>query len=274
MSIRAFSATAIGFLLAFQGACGSAPPYQGLSTDQIFERGVAAFESEDWDESVRAFERLIFADPTHPRLAEARMYLARSYFNKEEYITAIAEFTRILDRHPGHALAPEASLGICRSFGELSPIVERDQSYTLQAVTACENVVLDFGGHEVSLEAEDIQDRMVEKLATKEFNTGDHYFRRKYWDSGIIYFNRVVEEYPEAQVVARALLRLYQTYLEIGWDSEAQEARERLLAEFPDSDAAREVRANGGEPADSSPSTAPDTLTALETSRVGMREGG
>jgi outer membrane protein assembly factor BamD len=274
MSIRAFSAATIGFLLVLQGACSSAPPYQGLSTDQIFERGVAAFESGDWDESIRAFERLIFADPTYNRLAEARMHLAQSYFNKEEYITAIAEFTRILDRHPGHALAPEASLGICQSFAELSPIVERDQGYTLQAVTACENVVLDFGGQEVSLEAEDLRNQMVEKLATKEFNTGDHYYRRKYFDSGIIYFNRVLEEYPDSQIVARALLRLYQSYVEIGWETEAEETRDRLLAEFPESDAAKEIRANGGDPPDSNPPTAPDTLTAPDTSRVGVPEGG
>jgi len=53
------------------------------------------------------------------------MYLSRSYYNRKDYLTAVSEFTRVLDRH---------------------------QAYTAQALIACENVVQDFGGVEVSLQ--------------------------------------------------------------------------------------------------------------------------
>jgi outer membrane protein assembly factor BamD len=216
-----------------------------MNEDQLYELGVREFESGDWDEAVRVFERLIFSDPTYAQIVEARLYLARAYFNKDEYITSVAEFTRIVDRHPGHPLAPQASLGICRSYVELSPIIQRDQEYTVQAVNACGNVVADFGGTEESLEAESLRDQMIEKLATKVLRTGDYYYRRKYFDSGIIYYNLVLDQYPRTDAVAWALLRLFQSYTEIQWETEAEEARERLLREFPDSEAAREIRTNG-----------------------------
>jgi len=244
-TLRSFAIAAL-FVGPLLGGCGSSSPYQGLDSDQLFELGAGEFEDGDWDETIRVFERFIFADPTHPRMVEARLYLARAYFNRDDYLTAVSEFTRILDRHPGHPMAPEASLGICQAYVALSPHIERDQTYTTQAFNACDNVIQDFGGFEVSLEAEDLRDRMREKLAEKELTRGNFYFQRKMYDSGIIYFNGILTDYPGSQTAARALLRLFQSYTEIGWEAEAEEARERLLREFPDSDAAREVRANGG----------------------------
>jgi outer membrane protein assembly factor BamD len=246
MPTRSRLASAVGLLIALQAACSSATPYQGLDVDELYALGVREFEEEDWDEAVRVFERLIFRDPTYSRLAEARMYLAGAYAEKEEYITAVSEFTRVLDRHPGHPLAPEAAMGVCRSYAALSPIIERDQSYTTQALNACQNVVSDYGGHPVATEAEGIRLEMEEKLAEKLLHAGEYYFRRKYFHSALVYYNLVLDEYPRTQTVAEALLRMYQSYLEIEWETEADEARERLLDQYPDSDAAREVRANGG----------------------------
>lgn len=216
-----------------------------MSTDELFERGAREFEDEDWDEAVRVFERFLFAGPTHPRVVEARLYLARAYYNREDYITSVAEFSRIIDRHPGDPLAPEAALGVCLSYVALSPHIQRDQTYTAQALSACDNVVQDFGGSQVSLEAEQLRDRMREKLARKELSRGNFYFQRKMYDSGIIYYNGLLSQYPRTGAAAEALLRLYESYMAIGWEAEAEEARQRLLRDFPDSEAARQVRTNG-----------------------------
>jgi outer membrane protein assembly factor BamD len=240
---------AAAFLLpAFLPGCASEPAFQGLGVDELFELGTREFQEEDWDEAVRVFEHLVFADPTYERMVEVRMYLARSYFNKQEYLTAISEFTRIMDRHPGHSLAPEAALGVCRSYAELSPHVQRDQTYTRQAYSACSNVVADFTGYEPAVEAARVRDRMEEKLARKVFIGGKFYFDRDMYDSAIIYFNDVVGQYARTETAARALLHLYRSYTEIGWEREAEEARTRLLEEYPDSAEAQEVRAedNGG----------------------------
>jgi len=218
-----------------------------MDADQLLELGARDFEEGDWDKAVRVFERFVFSDPTHPRIVEARLYLARSYYNRKDYLTAVSEFSRIVDRHPGDPLAPEAALGICKSYVAMSPHLERDQSYTAQAFSACDNVVQDFGRTEMSVEAEQLRDQMREKLARKELSRGDFYFQRKLYDSGIIYYNGLLEQYPRTAAAAEALLRLYHSYTEIGWESEADDARERLLRDFPESDAAKEVRANGGD---------------------------
>lgn len=228
------------------GGCASASPFEGFLPDQLFEVGAQEFDDGDWDKAIEAFERLVFAEPTYARLVEARMYLARAYFNKGEYITATSEFTRILDRHPGHPLAPQASLGICRSYVAQSPTVQRDQTFTIQAWNACQNTLTDFRGTDVALEAQELRDRMESKLAEKIFIAGDFYYRRKLYHSGIIYFNDLLEQYPRNEWAAQALLRLFQSYTGLDWTREAEEVRARLLRDFPDSPAAREIGADAG----------------------------
>jgi outer membrane protein assembly factor BamD len=225
--------------------CATVTPYDGMSPDDLFQMGAEAYESEDWDDAIRVFERFIFDDPTHVQMVPARMYLARAYYNREDYLTAVSEFTRVLDRHPGDAMAPEASLGVCQSYVQLSPHIQRDQGYTDQAVSACQNVIQDFGSFEVSVQAETLRNQMQEKLAEKILSSGDFYFRRKMFDSAIIYFNQVLTTYPQTQTSAQALLYLYRSYTAINWDTEADDARTRLLRDFPDSEAAVEITTYG-----------------------------
>ncbi len=239
---------AAALLAGLLTGCASTPPYQGLSSQELFDTGAREFEEEDWDEAVKVFERLIFADPTFDRLVEARMYVARAYFNRDEYLTAVAEFSRILDRHPGHPLAREASLGVCQAYAALSPHVQRDQTYTIQAYNACENTLADFPGTPVAAEARVLRDQMWEKMAEKEFIAGDFYFRRKMYNSAILYFDTVVERYPRTEAAARALLHLHRSYVGLGWNREAEEAKARLLREYPDSAAAREIGGEGVAP--------------------------
>lgn len=237
---------ALLFLGAMLLGCASAPPYQGMDADQLFEMGAAKYLEEDWDETIDIFERVITVDPTFDRLVEARMYLARAYYNRGDYITAVSEFSRIMDRHPGHPLAPEASMGICKSYVAQSPHVQRDQTPTVQAWTACQNTVADFGGQAVAAEAAELRDQMFEKLAQKRYEEGEFYLRRKVYQSAILYFNLFLDEFPNTEWVDDALLGLFKAYVGTGWDREAEEVRTRILRDFPDSEAAREIGSGGG----------------------------
>ena len=99
-------------------------------------------------------------------------------------------------------------------------------------------------------EAGRIGKEMREKMAEDEFTHGQFYFRRGAYDSARIYFDDLLARYPDTSWAPKALLRLIQLLEKIGYDEEAAQARERLLKDYPDSDAAKEVRASV-EPPDS-----------------------
>lgn len=238
--------TVLAFLaLPLLGACGGSNPYQGMEPEQLYMLGQQKYEEGDWTDAIRALDRLLISFGTHERVSDARLLLAHAYYAKGDYLTARSEYQRFLDRFPGHGNAPVAALGICRSLGALSPVPQRDQSYTNEAIAICRNVVVDYGGTEEGQEAAALANAMRLKLAEKEYLNADFYFRRELWDSAIKYFEFVVQSYPETEWAPRALLGIYRSNMAIGYEDLADEARDRLLADYPDSPAAAEVRVNG-----------------------------
>jgi len=227
------------------GGCGSANPYQGMSDQQLFALARQKYESHDWDDATRALDRFFVSFGGSELAADARLLQADTYFGKGDYLTARSEYQRFLDRYPGNEKAPVAALGMCKSLAELSPVPERDQQYTNEAITVCRNVVNDYAGAPESREAAVIANDMRVKLAEKEFLNADFYFRRKLYDSAIKYYEFVVQLYPETEYASRALLGIYRSNRAIGYDDLAEDARKQLLDKYPDSPAAAEVRADG-----------------------------
>jgi len=231
--------------LPLLGACGNRNPYQGMTAEQLLSLGRQKFEARDWDDAIRALDRLIMSFGESELVPEARLLMARSYFSKGDHLTARSEYQRFLDRFPAHAQAPAAALGICASLVALSPTPQRDQTYTNDAITNCRNVVVDYSGTPEAQEAARLAGDMRLKLAEKEWMNADFYFRRKLYDSAILYYQFVVQIYPDTQWAPMALLGIYRSNKAVGYDDLAEDARKRLLEEYPDSPAAAEVRADG-----------------------------
>ena len=228
-------------------ACGGSDRYQGIDADTLFTIAETEFEAGEYGNAIEALERFIVNFQSSPRLPTARFMLAEAYFAREEYITARAEYQRFLDRYVGHELSAAAALGMCRSLAELAPHPQRDQGYTREAITICGNVIVDYAGSPESLQAAEIRESLRGTMAEKEFLNAAHYFRRKQFDPAIKYYEFVVQLYPESEFAPRALLGLYRSNQEIGYDDLAEEARARLLREYPDSEAAEELRSEESE---------------------------
>jgi outer membrane protein assembly factor BamD len=199
----------------------------------------------DHGNAIDALERLTLSFGDWSRVAEARLLLADAYFEQGEYLTARSEYQRFRDRFVGHPQGSVAALGECRSLAALAPHPQRDQTHTRDAMTICGNVVVDYAGTTEADAARQIAESMRHTLAEKEYLNANHYFRRNQYDPAIKYFQFVVDLYPETEFAPRALLGLYRSNVEIGYDDLAEEARERLLRDYPGSDEAAEVRTDG-----------------------------
>ncbi|GMV07624.1 MAG: putative outer membrane protein assembly factor BamD [Gemmatimonadota bacterium] len=246
MSSYARRFTVLAFLaLPLLAGCGGSNPYQGMEPEELYLLGKQKYDEGEWDDAIRPLDRLILGFGNSELVPAARLLMAHAYYAKRDYLTARSEYQRFLDRFPGNPEAPMAALGICRSLGALSPKAQRDQTYTNEAITVCRNVVVDWSGTPQAQEAAGLANDLRLKLAEKEYLNADFYFRRELWDSAIKYFEFVVQLYPETAWAPQALLGIYRSNKAIGYDDLADEARERLLAEYPDSPAAAEVRVDG-----------------------------
>ena len=225
------------------GGCGGNDRYQGLDAETLFRTAQTEFDEGEYDNAIDALERLMATFQSYERLPEGRFLLADAYFGKGEYITARAEYQRFLDRYVGHPSSAGAALGMCKSLAELVPHPQRDQAFTRDAITTCGNVIIDYAGTAESTEAAQIRQSLRETLAEKEYLNATGYLRRKQYDPAIKYFEFVVDFYPETQFAPRALLGIYRANEAIGYEDLAEEAMNRLLLEYPDSDSASQLRA-------------------------------
>ncbi len=232
-------------LFVFAACGGNRDIYQGMDAPALFRLAQQEFDEGEHDNAIRTLDRLMLAYGEWERLPEARLLLAETYSAREEYLTAASEYRRFLDRYPGHFLAPDAALGRCESLAAMSPRPERDQAYTQQALTECANTAVDFAGSAQAGEAAQIATEMRATLAEKDYLNGSFYLRRQMYDSAIKYFEFVIQRYPDSEMAPQALLGIYRANMAIGYDDLAEDAAERLLALYPDSQAAAELRTDG-----------------------------
>ena len=223
-------------------ACGGGNRYQGMDAEALFRLAATEFEEGNLNNAIEVLDRLLLSFGNWDRLPEARLSLGDVYYAKGEYLTARSEYQRFLDRYAGHPSSPDAAMGICRALSELAPVPGRDQGYTQEALASCRDVAIDYAGLQQSSEAGRISNLLRETLAEKEFNTAEFYFRRKLFDSAIKYYEFVANLYSETEWAPKALLGLYLSNQEIGYDDIADEARERLLSQYPDSESAGVIR--------------------------------
>jgi len=237
----ALAALATALLLGGAAGCVSSGGLQNLNAIGLHSRAQTAFDRGDYGAATEALGRLFAVFPEYPQAPEARFLFARAYQENGQYLLASDEYSRFLDRYPLHLLAPEAALGICRSYTELSPIPPRDQNYTRQAYGVCRDVAREYFAHSVAADAQILANRMRGRLAEKEYEAGQHYFRRNAFFSAIQYWDMLVEEFWDTEWAPRALLGISRAFERVGYKDDAEEYRLRLLNSYPDSEAAREV---------------------------------
>ncbi len=262
-----------GVLLA--GACGGASRYDSLEAPELYRLAQQEVAEEDLGDASEALDRLMLRFPEFDSIQSAMLLLGDVYYDDEKYVTAAAQFTRFVSRYPASAEVPRASFRVCQSYAELSRTPQRDQSETNQALSVCRGVARDFFGTEFADSAAALAGQMIDKLAEREYQVGRFYHQRRGFDAAVLYYEKVVEEYPETSFAPQALVGIMDAYTEIaknspelGYEQEVELARERLITQYPLSDEAARVRAELSERAGT---MATDTMSAAGIGAAGAR---
>ncbi len=229
--------------LTMAGCASGNAHLERLDPEALLTRGKQAMAAHKWDEAIAAFDRLTLQYPSASQVPEARFDLAESYFGKREYVTAAGEFDRLANDFPTGSWADQARFGVCRAYAALSPAVPLDQQYTASAIDHCKSLIAYYPNSPYIAQANQVIQQLTEKLAEKGLLAGEFYLRRHAYDSSLIYFDDVLKTYPTTNAAAQALLDLVKAYEKLGYTEDAKSARERLLREYPSSQAAKTLAA-------------------------------
>ena len=242
--IRAAACGAV--VLAF-GACAASGPPRDLEAPDLFQWAHDQFDAGEYADAAEGFLAYMIRDPLSPLADSAQFLAAEGHLRAGRELDAVEEFRRMATGRPNSPLADDAQLGLCRAYLAASPRVSLSQEFTRRALDECARLLQFFPATDFRDEAERLMAEARAKLARKNYEIGRFYQdNRRLPESAIVYFEIALSEGPAADFLPDLLLRLYQTYRGVGFETEAATIRERLLSEFPDSEEAREVAGVGG----------------------------
>lgn len=180
----------------------------------LFQASLREFEQRRWDNAIAGFEKLTLELAARdPKLPAAFYYLGLAHERRKQHLLAAQSFTRLVESAPGDTLADDALLAAARAYRRLWRKPDLDAQYGTTALETLRTMKSLFPTSSLTPEADRLTAELLEMFARKDFETGMHYYRRRAFDSGLIYFNDVVRNYPETRTARQAWVRIVQSYL-------------------------------------------------------------
>lgn len=105
----------------------------------------------------------------------------------------------------------EYKLAMC--YYQQSPRYRLDQTPTRRAIELFQLFNTKYPDSELVVESAERIDELRNKLARKAYEAGEFYLRTDRYLASTIYFDQVIDQYPESIWAERALLKQIETYI-------------------------------------------------------------
>lgn len=208
--------------------------------DSLYAGAMKEYNNKNFDNAVKAFERLTHdLDPRDSRLPISYYYLGKSQARMRDHLLAATSFTRVSESFPQDTLADDALYESGVAYEQLWRKPELDAQYGDNAINAYRLLLELYPQSPLVPRAQRELSKLDEWFATKDYNTGYHYLKRKAYDSAIIYFKDVLRLHPDAKKTRDAYLRLHEAYRAISYKDDAAELCTAMRTRYPND---REVR--------------------------------
>lgn len=224
-------------------ASGCRPVFNpGTYTDMnaLYKVALTEFNAKRFDNAAKAFERLTVELPARDsRVPIAYFYLGKSQDKIGERLLAAKSYSRIYEQFPEDTLADDGLYhsGLAYKAMWRKPVL--DAQYGENALTQFQTLHALYPNSPVTVQGDKELAKLDEWFATKDYETGRHYLKRKAYDSAIIYFKDVIRLHPAAPKTREAYLRLHEAYTAINYKDDARDTCEAARKNYPTD---REVR--------------------------------
>ena len=232
------------------------------TNEELYRASLRQFDRGKWDDAVAGFEKLTLElAPRDTLAAKSFWYLGVARQRQRDWVRAAQAFQRIFESYPDDSLAERALFEQGKSYQALWTRTDRDASYGDAALATYSSIATYYPNSRYKDSVAAQVAELNERFAEKNYDVGMYYFRDKAWDSGIVYFRLVLENWPDAPRARDAALRLIDTYKVLGYKEEMGEVCALILPKYPND--AEVARACPLPPAAAAkPPTAGDTITA------------
>lgn len=180
-----------------------------------FDKGKAAYDKKKWDKAIENFSLVVLNSPGGELTDDAQYYLGECNFNKKEYLLAISEYQRLTERYTYSPLVENAYYKIALSYYRLAPKYQLEQENSLKALQNFQDFIDAFPNSKYQKDSEEKIQEIRNRLARKLFESGRLYRKMQIWDSAIIYFDKMLEDYYDSEWVTEAKIEKALCYIKL-----------------------------------------------------------
>lgn len=210
----------------------------GINTDdpeKAFAIGKRNFDKGEYLDAIDNFSFIKVKFPGSAVSDKAEFYLAESYFFQKEYLLAAYEYETLQKNFGLSLYIPDSKyrLGMCYYY--LSPEPALDQEFTHYAISELTNFIDQYPNDKNTADAEKKLQDLRNKLAFKDYKTGEIYMKMDDYKAAGIYFQNVYETYIDSDWADDAMVGHAEALIERKKYDEAKKVLDKFYKLFPKS---------------------------------------
>ncbi|WP_081988091.1 outer membrane protein assembly factor BamD [Sphingomonas sp. 37zxx] len=207
--------------------------YVARDVGTLYTAAKTRLDRGQYKQAAALFDEVERQHPYSVWARRAQLMGAFAYYLNQDYTESIQSSQRFLQVHPGNRDAPYAYYLIALSYYEQVTDVTRDQKITQQALDSLGELSRRYPNTRYAADARLKIDLVRDHLAGKEMEIGRFYGRRGQWLAASMRYRSVIDQYQMTTHTPEALMRLTESYLNLGLREEARKAAAVLGANYP-----------------------------------------
>lgn len=201
----------------------------------LYNEAAAELDAKNYKRAFTLFNEVERQHPYSQWATRAQLMAGYAAYEGEDYQESILALDRFTRLHPGHKDVDYAYYLRALNFYDQISDVGRDQEMTALAKENFETILRGYPNSKYARDAKLKLDLTLDHLAGKEMSIGRYYLVRNQYQAAIRRFLNVVRDYQTTTHVPEALHRLVECYLSLGITSEAERVAAVLGYNYPGS---------------------------------------
>lgn len=222
-------------------------PYEGIPASKLFQDGEEHLVKEEYESAIKNFEALDSQYPFSKYSRQVLLNLIYAYYRNGDTTSSAVTAGRYIHLYPrgpnvdyAYYMKGLANFKQKKSvLAKLMPVDPslRDPGTAIEAYNDFATFIRRFPNSSYVADARQRMIYLRNLFASKELHAGLYYFRHQAYVAAANRASFIVQNYPQAPVVEKALILLVQSNHALGLKQAEQDALEVLKKNYPHADA-------------------------------------
>jgi outer membrane protein assembly factor BamD len=209
----------------------AATPMAPAST--LYTDGVGYLQKGEYEKAGKAFGDVEVNYPYSTWASHAQLLHGYAEYKDQNFTDALGSLGRFIQLHPASPDVAYAYYLRALCYYEQIEDVQRDQTASLQAIQALQDVITRFPDSSYARDAKVKLNLATNRLAGHDMAIGRFYEQQNLYAAAVGRFQSVIADYQTTTYVPEALERLVECYLKLGLVDEAKRTASVLAYNYP-----------------------------------------